>query len=88
MSSLYSTDPAAGSQFAASKCIDGIRRNPPKLPGIPSHSTQVNVCLSASQADPWLSVAIEVGSVVSEVVVYGREDCCNEKYLNDFEVSL
>ena len=40
-----------------------------------------------NETDPWLSVTLPEGSVVSEVVVYGRKDCCN-KFLNPFEVWL
>ena len=59
-------------------CIDGVTDNQDGL----------NICLSAlDQQDPWLAVTLPPRSLVSEVVVYGRWDCCND-LLTGFEVWL
>ena len=63
---------------STSMCIDGVTDNQDGL----------NICLSAlDQQDPWLAVTLPSRSLVSEVVVYGRWDCCND-LLTGFEVWL
>ena len=75
MSSVYSL-----SEFQPSLCVDGITSNPG------GGDTNLNICMSGiGVADPWLAVTLPDRSVVWDVIVYGRSDCCNE-LLQDFEV--
>jgi len=74
MSSVYSD-----SAFQPSMCIDGVTANP--------SDSEYNICLSnLNQPGPWLAVTLPSRSVVTEVVVYGRSDCCNERFLGTFQV--
>lgn len=76
MSSIFSD-----TLYRPEKCIDGIFEN--------EEVGDLNICLSElDQPDAWLSVTLPERSVVSEVVVYGRSDCCNVKYLSGYEVWL
>ena len=75
---MQSTLPFANHDFSASKCIDGVTNN----------ANGWNFCMSLVNVDsPWLSVELASGTVVSEVVVYAREDCCHTR-LSPFEVWL
>ena len=72
-SSVYSD-----TEYQPSLCIDGM---------ITNQGDNINICLSAlHQPDAWLSVTLPERSVVGEVVVYGRSDCCNIRFLSGFEV--
>lgn len=76
MSSVYSEF-----QYQPAMCIDGLTSNQ-------GHGDEkdVNICLSAvGTPDPWLAISLAARSVVEEVVVFGRSDCCNGM-LRDFEV--
>jgi len=62
-----------GQNFEASKCID-------------EDTSATSFCMSSPYAnDPWLSVQLRARSVVSEIVIYGRQDCCQE-FLPPFEI--
>ena len=75
MSSVYSA-----TDYPPEMCIDGITEN---------QGAELNFCLSElDQPDAWLSVTLPQRSIVSEVVVYGRSDCCNVRFLSGFEVWL
>ena len=73
MSSVYSP-----TLYQPAMCIDGRTAN---------QGSDLNICLTQlNQPDPWLSITLPQQSVVSKVVVYGRSDCCNNRFLADFEV--
>ena len=76
MSSVYSE-----SIYLPSMCIDGVATNQGS-----GSDVELNICLSGvGVPSPWLAVSLAGRSVVREVVVYGRSDCCNG-LLQDFEV--
>ena len=84
MSSVYRSpsDTSSPGIYQPAVCIDGFTTNQT------AGGDDFNICMSKlNETDPWLSVTLPEGSVVSEVVVYGRKDCCN-KFLNPFEVWL
>jgi len=76
MSSVYSS-----SDYQPALCVDGVTANP--------SPSDLNICLSAlNRPNTYLSATLAAPSVVSEVVIYGRSDCCNTRFLSNFQVWL
>ena len=76
MSSVYSS-----SDYQPALCVDGVTANP--------SPSDLNICLSAlNRPNTYLSATLAAPSAVSEVVIYGRSDCCNDRFLGAFEVYL